>query len=633
MGFMRYPVYLILFSMIFFVSCFTRVDLLEETKAQPEIVVSGKLERWADFYTLDNRTEGMDFSFVEVYNSRMGVFSIKNGGEVDLQIMGIALSDDSSQFILDASDMETRLASGGRTEFGIFFMPTRVGSASAEVAIESNDPDTPIYRFAIRGEGTEPLSGYSGPQVSVSLGSSVLLNGQALSFGQVEVGNSNTLTLTVRNTGDVTLYITNILYSGEWGHFVCPEPPLPVILNPGGSIDLIVEFKPQVVGMHTMSLTYVNNDPAEGQFSIMFTGEGKATPVPDICVKLGMNEVMPGSVGYDFGSREVGTTSAEVPLIVENTGTGDLVISGISSIDAGQFPVTFELLTLKPGEFTTLGVSFIPSLAGQQSAQIIISNDDPDENENPFIFTVYGCGVSTGIPDFTLWRSNDIVTNGSLGYDFGDVQLGTESVSVIFTIKNDGTKELELDRYPSFIPGNLDQFSIDVSTLPPDPITVAPGKEESFSVKFTPYMKGNFEAVVGIDTNDPDTPLYSFRVKGVGTTKAVASMQVYQNGSLIINGSSYNFGNVPKGSSSTPVTFYIKNSGSADLQIKKYKKLDGKPKDFVVDMDKVPLKIAPGGSKAFTITFKPSAVGEIYTRLEITSNDVTYYIRLEGRGI
>ncbi|MGQ9615293.1 MAG: choice-of-anchor D domain-containing protein [Spirochaetota bacterium] len=606
---------------------------MEKTKAQPEIVVSGKLEVWSEFQSLDNHPEGMDFSFVEVYNSRMCIFSIENRGDIDLQIRGIALSDDSSQFILDASSMETRLASGERTEFSIFFMPTRVGCVSAEVVIESNDPDTPIYRFAIRGVGTEPLSGYSGPQISVSLGSSVLSNGQELSFGQVEVERSSTLTLTIRNTGDVILSIGNILYSGEVGHFVCLEPPLPVLLSPDEGIEIIVEFKPQGVGMHTMSLTYINNDPSEGQFSIMFTGEGKATPVPDICVKLGMNEVLPGSVGYDFGRREVGTPSAEVPFTVENVGSKILNISDVLLLggDSDQFSFGIGSSAIEPGEYTTLGVSFNPNSKEQKSAQIIISNDDPDEN--PFIFTVQGYGVEWGIPDFTLWRSNDPVTNGSLGYDFGDVQLGTESVSVIFTIKNYGTVDLVLDSSPSFISGNMDQFSIDVSDPQSEPITIAPGEEKSFSVKFTPNLKGTFEAIIGINTNDPDTPLYNFRVKGVGTSKAVANMQVYQNGSLIMNGSSYNFGNVLKGSLSNPVTFYIKNSGTADLQIKSYKKLDGKPKDFIVDMDKVPFKIAPGGSRTFTITFKPSAVGEIYTRLEITSNDVIYYIRLEGRGI
>lgn len=92
-------------------------------------------------------------------------------------------------------------------------------------------------------------------------------------FGLVTVGCKLDKELTIYNTGDVDLTISNTSISGGNGYFSVLTPP-PGTLAPGGSGTMEVRFEPAAAGAQTAMLTITNNDPDEGNFVCTLEGEG-----------------------------------------------------------------------------------------------------------------------------------------------------------------------------------------------------------------------------------------------------------------------------------------------------------------------------------------------------------------------
>lgn len=99
---------------------------------------------------------------------------------------------------------------------------------------------------------------------------------------------------------------------------------------------------------------------------------------------------------------------------------------------------------------------------------------------------------------------------------------------------------------------------------------------------------------------------------------------------------SIGFGAVNTGSSSTPQTFTVKNTGSGALTVTGIATSGGNAAEFAVSASAFPLNVSPAGSATFTVTFAPTAAGARSTTLQILSNDAdeaTFDIALTGTGI
>jgi hypothetical protein len=115
-----------------------------------------------------------------------------------------------------------------------------------------------------------------------------------------------------------------------------------------------------------------------------------------------------------FADTEVGSTSSRT-YTIENTGTGDLTLSGTPKVAVGGSHAADFSVTSQPSSpvaasgSTTFTVEFAPSDAGTRSATLSIANDDADEN--PYNFSIQGDGTAPPAPTGTsygargsLWR-------------------------------------------------------------------------------------------------------------------------------------------------------------------------------------------------------------------------------------
>ena len=93
-----------------------------------------------------------------------------------------------------------------------------------------------------------------------------------LDFGGVADGALSTLSTTVSNVGTADLTIDNVTINGsvDFG-FV---PPGPLVVVPGGSVPIAVDYMPSLGGTQNGSLVIRSNDSDEDPFIIALSGRG-----------------------------------------------------------------------------------------------------------------------------------------------------------------------------------------------------------------------------------------------------------------------------------------------------------------------------------------------------------------------
>ncbi len=177
------------------------------------------------------------------------------------------------------------------------FAPTTVGPANGTITLVSDDPN---------GNTTIPLSGTGlGPSLQVSPGS--------LTFATTQTGDTTaTQPVTVQNVGGAALTVDSASIPAPF----TSDFTTPVTLQAGSSTTVNVAFSPNAGGPVAANLT-VQSDDGE-QLTVACTGTGQ---VPSTSLS---------TTALTFTQR-VGTQSASQPVIVTNTGIGDLDVSSVTA--------------------------------------------------------------------------------------------------------------------------------------------------------------------------------------------------------------------------------------------------------------------------------------------------------------
>jgi hypothetical protein len=106
---------------------------------------------------------------------------------------------------------------------------------------------------------------------------------------------------------------------------------------------------------------------------------------PEINIKQGTMNIPSGTGSYNFGTVNVGSSTAVI-FTIENTGTANLLLTGtpkvaISGANAGDFSVTQQPISpVGPNGSTTFTLRFAPTATSTRTATVSIVNNDSDEN-------------------------------------------------------------------------------------------------------------------------------------------------------------------------------------------------------------------------------------------------------------
>jgi hypothetical protein len=204
--------------------------------------------------------------------------SLTNTGSANVQISRASVA--GAGFKLTGLSASTIISPGESVTFNVSFRPSSATALAATASIYSNASNSPL-QLALSGTGTA-----SNPLLGISPAS--------LSFGNVTVGNSNTLDVTLTNSGNlsITIYKVNVPSS----LFTTSGVPNGLILAPSQSAMMAVTYSPSSVATASGSIS-ISNSASTSPLKVSVSGSGvQAAPQS---VSLGWQpSVSPGVIGY-----------------------------------------------------------------------------------------------------------------------------------------------------------------------------------------------------------------------------------------------------------------------------------------------------------------------------------------------
>jgi sugar lactone lactonase YvrE len=336
----------------------------------------------------------------------------------------------------------------------------------------------------------------------------------SLSFGNVVVGQSSTLTFTVSNPGATTL--------GLYGIYVYPNgastPPTEYTLGgtcdpslssvtvaAGTSCTVTVTFTPTTATSYPTTLTINNSvtNPEGATFAITGTGTSASTPTATL---------LPSTVA--FGNQTVNTPSAGTSLTLSNTSSSTLNISGITlgGADPADFTYTKTCgATLAANTSCTITVIFKPASVAPFSATISVADD---ASGSPQTATLSGTGTAAATPTATLTPTT---------LSFGSETVNGTATAPALTLSNTSSVTLNISSIMigGANPGDFAKTTTCGSTL-------AANTSCSITVTFTPLSSVPFNATVSVADNASGSP-QTTTLSGTGTAAATATATLAPN--------------------------------------------------------------------------------------------------------
>jgi len=214
-----------------------------------------------------------------------------------------------------------------------------------------------LFTFSCAGTKVAPTS----PSSPTSPGS-LSVSASTVSFGNVQVGSTKSMSLTLSNGAaqTATIEVSQVTVSGQ--AFSMTGVTLPASLAPGHSLTLTIDFKPSAAGNVTGTAAITSN-AATANISVALSGSGLAS------TQLAVNPATMtfSSVTVGSSQNQTGTLSAgSFPITISNAtwqGAG-FSLSGIT------FPVT-----IPSGQSVPFTVTFAPQAAGNVSGAISFASN------------------------------------------------------------------------------------------------------------------------------------------------------------------------------------------------------------------------------------------------------------------
>jgi hypothetical protein len=373
----------------------------------PEIHVTGNNIGIIDGDVTAGTANNTDFGSVNTTSSVTKTFVIRNPSLGTLAVSGISFTGaHASEFTLvGAPSFPWNIAAGDTVSVSVRFAPTNGGTRNATINIASNDADEATYDFALRGNGvTTPEINVKGNGVTITDGDVTPGTANNTNLGTTNVGSYLIKTFVIQNTGQGTLNVASINFTGAAEYTLVSSPVLPVNVATNDSVTITVQFAATTVGTRTAVINIISNDLDEATYNFLL--QATATGLPEInitgdSVNIADGDATAGTANNtDFGNVNTGNTKTET-FVIRNTGVGPLNVSGITigGDNASEFTLygapAFPL-TVAPNGSQSFVVEFKPTAAGMRKATVSVDNSDADEAT--YDFTLQGNGVTvTGI--------------------------------------------------------------------------------------------------------------------------------------------------------------------------------------------------------------------------------------------
>lgn len=400
------------------------------------------------------------------------------------------------------------LASLQSTTFTLSYTPTATAQATAQFqwlftqfAVSSAGVATPVSTGAVTFNlvGTAPNVVFG--QVPATNGFVPVPNGGTFQFPATLVGATSNLTMAISNTGSGAATINSITATGAGFQFQS-VPLLPLTLNAGSQLNLVLQLSPTAAGTQTGSIQIAM---AGGTYTANLSGNAVTTFLSYQLTQDGKTSPFSPGQTITFDPTAVGSQSTVV-LQFQNTGTTNLTLStfavsgsGYSIIDGPFIPVT-----LQPQQSNTITIAYTPVQGATTTAGRLLIGTDT------FLLAAAIQPASFAY-QLTQGGTTSTVTPGQT-ITFPQTSVGSQSRAIL-QFQNTGTTPLTLSTFA------IEGSGFSITDGPFLPITLQPLQSNTITLTYAPVQGATTTTgrlIIGADTFNlaavvsATLPAYSF---------------------------------------------------------------------------------------------------------------------------
>ncbi|MFN3820765.1 MAG: choice-of-anchor D domain-containing protein, partial [bacterium] len=356
--------------------------------------------------------------------------------------------------------------------------------------------------YQVNGFTVLTLTGVSGRRPLI------VLSENAHDFGDVEIGQVETWSLTIRNRGDGALVISRMVIEGNEA-FIGDFGEMPITIMPGGAYSVEISFRPEEEREHSAQMIIESNDPDNEELRVNLSGRGVIILRPDIAVE---------PLDLDFGEVPLGQRAEEF-VTISNEGEGELVISDVV-VDNERFSVVFERearefywefietdnnMSLLIQEATLRGeILGAGNYVGVFTQTGLCAGYAETTEEYPLGLAAWG--DEAGTPNV-----EGFVDGETIFYRYWDTDAGREYSATPQYIEGDNVY-----RANGFAVVNLSSQGRPLSPGAINQIVIQPGATYELSVIFSPVQVGEERGILTIQSNDEDEEIVEVNLRGIG---------------------------------------------------------------------------------------------------------------------
>jgi hypothetical protein len=506
---------------------------------------------------------------VTVGTSSTQTVVVTNSGRSNATISAATVTGSGFNYMGPA--LPVTLSRGQSVNLTISFAPSAAGVSSGNLSLSTSGNVSP---------NSVPLTG-TGVQSQQTL--LLTVSPQSVSFGNVPVGSNGSQTVSLLNTGNGPVNVSQATMAGNG--FGMTGLAVPMTLGPGQSTAFTVSFAPAGAGSASGNISVVSN-AANSVSTVALSGMGVQPQI----------SAAPGSVS--FGTVTVGQSSSQA-VTLTNAGGAPLNITQLAGPGTGFSLTGLALpLTLAPGKSTAFTVSFTPTSGASSSSSLMLVSNAPT---SPTTIPLSGTGSAQVLQ----------LTPSTTALSFGNQTLNASAMQSV-TLTNTGNSAVSISQVNVAGTG----FSLNGSA---PLVTLSAGQAASFSVTFTPTVAGNATGSASVISTAANSPT-SISLAGVGVQPQIS----------VVPGA-VSFSTVTVGQTNSQ-TITLSNPGTATLTVTQSA---GPGTGFGLTGLALPLTLAPGKSTAFTVSFTPTSGTNSSSSLTLVSNapNSPTTIPLSGTGL
>jgi hypothetical protein len=527
------------------------------------------------------------------------VFTLTNVSTQNLTLDPVTL-DPADGFVITSSLDTLTIAPGASANFTLGMTASITGAASATVHLSNTGADNITSSFTLSGAVTVP-------SITVLQNTTTLTAGQTIDFGSVVSGSTSvTKTLTIRNDGLAPLIITSI--TPPSGFSAGAASTTTIQAGQTATFDLTLSSA-TAAGAKSGQLTISTNDPVAPIYVLTLTG---SVTVPSISLTLNGSSLTTGTT-LNFPAGVLNQSGPTKTITITNSGAAPLNIGAptVSPATSGG-TVYFSTdktttFTIAAGQSSTILISELTATFGALTGNTL-SFTTNDTNNPTYTLPLTGSNISQPLTILV-----DGVASSSQSIPLGKVPQSPSRITRTITLRNDGTKTINLTGSISLTPG----FTLSSN---PSTTSLASGASTTFSISFVPLAAGTQSGILSVSTDDSSHPTFTAGISATvtpvaKTTVAIDSVTVSKLPSVITGG-------IPASANIATAKVTLHNYSAATVtgsyKITLYATQSAVPTpgvDKVLGTLTVSLKLAPKSQAAYSVklSFPAPPVDGAYT--------------------